>query len=166
MHRTDVKLYSACEYELRFHCVSHIAKDVHKFDLRLVINWGSNECQAVVTDAANWTFFFLKDLILQFNIVCSAVTLVLCAIFQKNLQAYQFRNKQTVYKTYVKLNSSINVNSRPQSTKFQGKMFSSLVDEKNCIIFSLRPKYWSMKCIADSALLFWPFECLFEFFFP
>ena len=45
-----MKLFSACEFELRVHCVSYIAKDVHKFDRRLVINRGSNECQPVVSD--------------------------------------------------------------------------------------------------------------------
>ena len=35
-----------------------------------------------------------------------------------------------MHKTEIKLNSSINVYSRPQSTKFQRKSFSSLVDEK------------------------------------
>jgi len=69
-------------------------------------------------------------LTLQFDIVCSVITFALCAVFQKTLHAYQFGNKQTVHKTEIKLNSSINVYSRPQSTKFQRKSFSSLVDEK------------------------------------
>jgi hypothetical protein len=39
------------------------------------------------------------------------------------------RNKQTVHITDLKLNSAMNVYSRPQSTKFRRKSFSSLVDE-------------------------------------